>query len=102
MLSQVSSTCRRWPDGYYGSFPDHCAAEDLAMTAMEYKKRSTDWRKFNRLDAMVDPGLTEDEFLSLFVSCFTCELIMTHNVFNFHGCAGGGRKEKKALTKRFS
>ena len=46
----------------------------------------TDWRKFDKLDRLNKPGLTEEEFLGLFVKCDACELITSHLVFNQHQC----------------
>ena len=46
----------------------------------------TDWHKFNKLDRLNDPGLTEKEFLGLFVKCDACELITSHLVFDQHRC----------------
>ena len=46
----------------------------------------TDWRKFNKLDRLDRPGLTEKEFLGLFVKCDACELITSHLVFDQHQC----------------
>ena len=46
----------------------------------------TDWRKFDKLDCLQGPGLTEKEFLGLFVKCDTCELVTTHLVFDSHRC----------------
>ena len=48
--------------------------------------RRTDWRRFQDLDAMVRPGLTEQEFRNLFTKCAGCGLITTHQVFSFHVC----------------
>ena len=48
--------------------------------------RRTDWRKFVKLDCMDRPGLTEDEFLGLFVKCDACALITTHVMFRSHHC----------------
>jgi hypothetical protein len=47
----------------------------------------TDWHKFNKLDCLDRPGLTEKEFLGLFVKCDACELITSHLVFDQHQCA---------------
>ena len=46
----------------------------------------TDWRKFNKLDRLDRPRLTEKEFLGLFVRCDACELITSHLVFDQHQC----------------
>jgi hypothetical protein len=46
----------------------------------------TDWRKFTKLDCMDRPGLTEVEFLGLFVKCDACELITTRLMFDQHHC----------------
>ena len=46
----------------------------------------TDWRKFDKLDCMDNPGLTEEEFLGLFVKCDACALITTHLMFHKHHC----------------
>ena len=44
----------------------------------------TDWRKFEKLDAMRRPGLTEFEFYGLFVQCDRCKMITTRLVFCYH------------------
>jgi hypothetical protein len=46
----------------------------------------TDWRRFVKLDSMDRPGLTEEEFLGLFVKCDACALITTHLMFHKHHC----------------
>lgn len=46
----------------------------------------THWPKFDNLDRMVDPGLTEVEFLGLFVKCDACGLITTNLAFSKHAC----------------
>ncbi|KAM6490167.1 hypothetical protein JOM56_014361 [Amanita muscaria] len=46
----------------------------------------TDWRRFVKLDCMDRPGLTEEEFLGLFVKCDACALITTHLMFHKHHC----------------
>ena len=46
----------------------------------------TDWHKFDKLDRLNKPGLTEKEFLGLFVKCDACELITSHLVFDQHQC----------------
>jgi hypothetical protein len=46
----------------------------------------TDWRRFVKLDCMDRPGLTEEEFLGLFVKCDACALITTHLMFHKHWC----------------
>jgi len=49
--------------------------------------RCTDWQKFVKLDCMDRrPGLTKDEFLSLFDKCDMCALITTHLMFHHHHC----------------
>ena len=40
--------------------------------------RHTDWQKFVKLDCMDRPGLTEDEFMGLFIKCDMCALTVTH------------------------
>jgi len=42
---------------------------------------TTDWRNFTKLDSMEEPGLTEVDFVGLFVQCDRCKLIMTRQVF---------------------
>jgi hypothetical protein len=46
----------------------------------------TDWRKFTKLESMDRPGLTEIEFLGLFVKCDACMLITTRQMFGHHHC----------------
>jgi hypothetical protein len=46
----------------------------------------THWPKINKLDCLDDPGLTEKEFLGLFVKCDACELVTAHLVFDKHRC----------------
>ena len=47
----------------------------------------TDWRKFTKLEAIDRPGLTEVEFIGLFVKCNRCKLITTRPVFTHHYCS---------------
>jgi hypothetical protein len=49
--------------------------------------RPTDWRKFYDLDYIYSPGLTEEEFLGLFVKCSSCALITMHQRFKNHHCS---------------
>ena len=46
----------------------------------------TDWRRFNKLDRLERPGLTEVEFFGLFAKCEACGLVMTRQVFPEHYC----------------
>jgi hypothetical protein len=46
----------------------------------------TDWRLFQQLDAMTNPGLTQVQFRSLFAICGVCGLVTTRQVFSFHRC----------------
>jgi len=48
--------------------------------------RRTDWQKFVKLDCMDRPGLTENEFMGLFIKCDMCALITTHLMFHHHHC----------------
>lgn len=42
-----------------------------------------------KLDSWDRPGLTTEEFRSLFAKC-TCGLVMTRRLFNYHECAENG------------
>jgi hypothetical protein len=44
----------------------------------------TDWRKFNKLDWLERPELSEQEFYGLFTKCEACGLVMTRQVFLHH------------------
>jgi hypothetical protein len=46
----------------------------------------TDWRRFNKLDRLERPGLTEREFFGLFAKCEACGLVMMRKVFSVHYC----------------
>lgn len=46
----------------------------------------TDWRRFNKLDTMERPGVSEREFYGLFAKCDVCNLIMTRLAFPNHFC----------------
>ena len=46
----------------------------------------TDWRRFNKLDSLQRPGLSEREFYGLFAKCDACNLVMTRLVFPNHCC----------------
>ena len=48
--------------------------------------RRTDWRKLTKLECSEKPGLTEEQFLGLFVKCDACGLITTHLLFHQHYC----------------
>ena len=48
--------------------------------------RRTDWGKFYDLACTDSPGLTEEEFLGLFIKCDSCALINTHLMFHRHYC----------------
>ena len=41
---------------------------------------------FERLDALYKPGLSEHEFLLMFIKCAYCELIMTRPAYFAHEC----------------
>ena len=46
----------------------------------------TDWRRFNKLDTLQRPGVSEREFYGLFAKCDTCNLVMTRLAFPNHCC----------------
>jgi hypothetical protein len=46
----------------------------------------TDWRRFNKLDSLQRPGVSEREFYGLFAKCDACSLVMTRQVFLDHCC----------------
>ena len=46
----------------------------------------TDWRRFNKLDTLQRPGVSEREFYGLFAKCDVCNLVMTRLVFPNHCC----------------
>ena len=46
----------------------------------------TDWQRFNKLDCLEWPGLTEVEFFGLFTKCEVCKLVMMREVFPMHYC----------------
>ena len=46
----------------------------------------TDWRRFNKLDRLERPGVSEREFYGLFAKCDACNLVMTRLVFPDHCC----------------
>ena len=46
----------------------------------------TDWRRFNKLDSLQRPGVSEREFYGLFAKCDACNLVMTRLVFPNHCC----------------
>ncbi|KAF8333377.1 hypothetical protein F5887DRAFT_1080196 [Amanita rubescens] len=48
--------------------------------------RRTDWRKLTKLECIEKPGLTEEQFLGLFIKCDACGLITTHLLFYKHHC----------------
>jgi hypothetical protein len=43
-------------------------------------------RLFMRLDALIGPGVTKEQFEELFVQCDVCLLITTQSVFRYHKC----------------
>ncbi|KAF8310138.1 hypothetical protein F5887DRAFT_931233 [Amanita rubescens] len=50
--------------------------------------RRTDWRKMQKLDSLDRPGLTEEQFMGLFVQCDACGLITMHQIFDDHESSG--------------
>ena len=46
----------------------------------------TDWRRFNKLDTLQRPGVSEKEFYGLFAKCDACNLVMARLVFLNHCC----------------
>lgn len=46
----------------------------------------TDWRRFNKLDRLERPGVSERDFYGLFAKCDACSLVMTRQVFPNHCC----------------
>jgi hypothetical protein len=51
-----------------------------------------------RLDASINPGLTEAEFYDLFAKCHRCGLVMTRRVFQTHECIMDDEAEVVDLT----
>ncbi|KAF8337779.1 hypothetical protein F5887DRAFT_917812 [Amanita rubescens] len=49
-------------------------------------RRRTDWWNLWQLELKEKPGLTEEQFLGLFVKCDACGLIATHHMFHKHCC----------------
>ena len=43
---------------------------------------------FHRLDCIIRPGLTQEEFEGLLVQCQDCELFMTRRRVDLHQCTG--------------
>jgi hypothetical protein len=39
-----------------------------------------------KIDSVVDPGVTEDQFLQLFAMCRACRTYMTRRTTTFHNC----------------
>jgi hypothetical protein len=60
-------------------------SQDIDETRVK-RRRTVDWRMFQRLDFMRQPGLTEIQFRALFSKCGVCGLITTRQVFSFHEC----------------
>jgi hypothetical protein len=62
--------------------------------------RATKWTKFNKLDRMMKPGLSEAEFRGLFVKCDICQKITTREVFRYHlkDCGEGQQRKGDADT----
>jgi hypothetical protein len=50
----------------------------------------TDWRRFNKLDTLERPGVSEKEFYGLFAKCDACSLVMTRQAFPDHSCRSLG------------
>ena len=48
--------------------------------------RRTDWWNLWQLECKDKPGLTQEQFLGLFVKCDACGLINTHHMFHKHRC----------------
>lgn len=63
-----------------------CGVDLTDQQSVDWSCR-TDWGKFYNLASMDNPGLTEEEFLGLFVKCDSCALINTHLLFNMHDCS---------------
>ena len=63
---------------------------DPPTTAPEFDRMDlscrTDWWKFVKLNCIDRFGLTEDEFMGLFVKCDVCALITRHLMFRHHHC----------------
>lgn len=55
------------------------------------RRPATDFRLFQRLEAMRRPGLPEDIFRDLFSKCGVCGIITTRQVFSYHECCPEGR-----------
>ena len=51
-----------------------------------YLGYETDWRRFNKLDTLERPGISEREFFGLFAKCDACNLVMTRLAFPDHCC----------------
>ena len=67
----------------------------LDLTDSSTIPRATKWTKFNKLDRMRKPGLSEAEFQGLFVKCENCQKITTHKVFRHHLEACEGHKHEE-------
>lgn len=46
----------------------------------------TSWWNLWQLECKDKPGLTQEQFLGLFVKCDACGLINTHHMFHKHRC----------------
>jgi hypothetical protein len=62
--------------------------------------RRTDWGKFYNLACRDSPGLTEGEFLGLFVKCDSCALINTHLTFHKHYCCAQTVDDSEVIDPR--
>lgn len=51
----------------------------------EAKAGNPHWFDFHRLNSLIRPGLTADQFFDLFTQC-RCGLIMTRSMFPRHHC----------------
>lgn len=46
----------------------------------------SDESRLARLDTLVNPGLCETEFKSLFIQCFDCEAVVARRNTHYHSC----------------
>jgi hypothetical protein len=76
--------CPSWYAKGYPMNAGLCTGIDLPLNPQ--LPPQTDWTKFDKLDCLGGPGLTEKEFLGLFIKCDACALVTMHLVFDNHRC----------------
>ena len=78
-----TNLCSGWSVNFF-QHQEKTDCRPLDLTNSSSIPRATKWTKFNKLNRMKKPGLSEAEFWGLLLKCDNCQKITTHEVFRYH------------------